>query len=242
MNEKDRNELQLHVLNSYVQEAERKEFASVTAHSIAIIRNYYAKLLDEVERLTVRNKMIESTALMYKSENETYERSTHINDFLYEINVDDKGEIPILVKVHGIEHSLGITEKDARAFAHLFKCKPWKEITLMSNSIQVEPVKMYRVHTEMDVSGEFESLDQAEKIFERWKDEMMAEGVTENDSFVEIVESVDDFEDYKIVKKVIAAIDHERTELRTPREEGCDWDYWAKWREVTEDISESNTQ
>jgi hypothetical protein len=35
-----------------------------------------------------------------------------------------------------------------------------------------------------------------------------------------------------VIKKVIAVIDHDRTELRTPREEGFDWDYWAKWKEV----------
>ncbi|OXM83992.1 hypothetical protein [Paenibacillus rigui] len=93
-------------------------------------------------------------------------------------------------------------------------------------------MKKYRVHTEMDVSKEFETLVQAEKIYERWKDDLMSEGVQANESFVEIAESDDGFEDYKVVKKVIAVIDNDRTELRTPREEGCDWDYWAKWQEV----------
>ena len=86
----------------------------------------------------------------------------------------------------------------------------------------------------MDVSNEVESFEEAEKIYDRWKDELMCEGVQADESFVEIVESEDDFEDYKVVKKVLAVIDHDRTELRTPREEGFDWDYWAKWQEVTE--------
>jgi hypothetical protein len=91
----------------------------------------------------------------------------------------------------------------------------------------------YRVHTEMDVSNEHESLESAEKVYENWKDSLMSEGVQANESFVEIAESDDDFEDYKVIRKVIAVIDHDRTELRTPREEGMDWDYWAKWEEIS---------
>ena len=90
----------------------------------------------------------------------------------------------------------------------------------------------YRVHTDMDCSNEHDSLEAAEKIFERWKDDLMAEGVQANETFVEIARSDDDFEDYEVIKKVIAVVDHDRTELRTPREEGFDWDYWAKWQEV----------
>lgn len=70
-------------------------------------------------------------------------------------------------------------------------------------------------------------------MYERWRDDYITDGVVAEESFVEIVESEDGFEDYKIIKKVIAVIDNERTELRTPREEGFDWDYWAKWQEVT---------
>jgi len=82
------------------------------------------------------------------------------------------------------------------------------------------------------VSEEFESLELAKKTYESWKDYLMSECVQANESFVEIVESNDDFEDYTIIKQVIAVVDDDRTELKSPREEGCDWDYWAKWHEV----------
>jgi hypothetical protein len=90
----------------------------------------------------------------------------------------------------------------------------------------------YRVHTEMDVSKEFDTLEQAEEVYENWKDDLMSEGVQADESFVEIAESDDNFEEYTVVKRVIAVIDNDRTELRIPREEGFDWDYWAKWQEI----------
>jgi len=90
----------------------------------------------------------------------------------------------------------------------------------------------YRVHTDRDCSNEFDSLEAAEKVFERWKDSLMSEGVEANETFVEIAKSSDESDDYEVIKKVIAVVDHDRTELRTPREEGFDWDYWARWQEV----------
>jgi hypothetical protein len=98
-------------------------------------------------------------------------------------------------------------------------------------------MKKYRVHTDMDTSMEYELLEEATKTYERWKDDLMAEGVTEGESYVEIVESEDDFDDYKVIRKVIAAIDHDRHELGSPKEEGFEWDYWAKWQEVNEEES-----
>jgi len=90
----------------------------------------------------------------------------------------------------------------------------------------------YRVHTDMDCSKEFDSLEAAEKVYERWKDDLMTEGVQANETFVEIAKSNDGFEDYEVIKKVIAVVDHDRTELCSPREEGFDWDYWAKWKSI----------
>lgn len=63
----------------------------------------------------------------------------------------------------------------------------------------------------------------------------MLEGVQAYQSYVEIVESENDFEDYKVIKKVLAVVDDDRAELGTPREEGVDFDYWAKWEEVNEE-------
>jgi hypothetical protein len=89
----------------------------------------------------------------------------------------------------------------------------------------------YQVNTEDASSEEFDQIEDAEKLYEFWKDNKMADGVNE-DSYVEIVASNDDFADHWVVKKVVAVEDHERNELLSPREEGMDWDYWAKWKRV----------
>lgn len=44
-----------------------------------------------------------------------------IEDFEYEIDVNERGEILLHFKVDGKEHSLAVTEKDARAFKHIFE-------------------------------------------------------------------------------------------------------------------------
>lgn len=90
----------------------------------------------------------------------------------------------------------------------------------------------YRVHTDRDCSHEFISYEEAEKVYESWKDGLISDSVVANETFVEIVKSSDEFEDHEVIKKVIAVVDNDRSELRTPREEGFDWDYWAKWQEV----------
>ncbi|TCK01358.1 UNVERIFIED_ORG: hypothetical protein BDK47_11649 [Anoxybacillus amylolyticus] len=95
-------------------------------------------------------------------------------------------------------------------------------------------MKKYRVRTEMEYSMELNTLEEAEKVFNTWKEDLMAEGVVIDETFVEIIESENDFDDYRVIRKVIAVIDHDRYELGTPREEGFDWDYWAKWQEVSE--------
>ena len=65
--------------------------------------------------------LLESSLKVYKEESDMYERSTHIEDCMYEINVNEKGEIPCLIKANGVEHSFGITKKDALSFVHLFR-------------------------------------------------------------------------------------------------------------------------
>jgi hypothetical protein len=90
----------------------------------------------------------------------------------------------------------------------------------------------YRVDTEFWSSVEFTSLQEAEAKFTIEKDNLMSEGVVENESYVQIVKSEDDFEDYTVIKKIIAVRDNDRQELGTPQEEGFEWDYWAKWLEV----------
>lgn len=80
----------------------------------------------EVVQLENKIKGLESSLKMYKEENDTYETSAYIDDFMYELIPDRKGEIPVLIKVHGIEHTLGITEKDARSFNHIFEMQKMK--------------------------------------------------------------------------------------------------------------------
>lgn len=75
----------------------------------------------EVAALKSKIKGLEESLKIYKEENDNYEQSTHIDEYLYELNVNEKGEIPCLIKVNGVEHSFGITEKDAKAFVHLFE-------------------------------------------------------------------------------------------------------------------------
>ncbi|MGP4107378.1 hypothetical protein [Virgibacillus sp. L01] len=57
---------------------------------------------------------------------------------------------------------------------------------------------------------ELYSIQEAENLFNRWKDDMMVEGVVEGESFVELVESENDFDDFKVIKKVVAVIDEDR--------------------------------
>ncbi|MDW0112226.1 hypothetical protein QT711_03450 [Sporosarcina saromensis] len=80
-------------------------------------------LFDEVQRLKKQVCGLENSLKIYKRENETFEKSTYIEDFMYEPKVDNKGEIPILIKVHGVEHTLGITENDAKMFYQIFTDK-----------------------------------------------------------------------------------------------------------------------
>ncbi|MFI2856952.1 hypothetical protein ACH6EH_07400 [Paenibacillus sp. JSM ZJ436] len=95
----------------------------------------------------------------------------------------------------------------------------------------------YMVVTNDHISNPFGALKEAVEMFEVLQNDMMSEGVQEGETYIEIIASTDDFEDdRRVIKKVFAVIDHDRTELSTPREEGMDWDYWAKWVEV-EDIN-----
>lgn len=91
----------------------------------------------------------------------------------------------------------------------------------------------YRVATEYE-SLEINGYDKALNYYEFVKESRMSEGVTADESYVELQRSEDGFEDYKVLKRATAVIDHDRIELRTPREEGFDWDYWAKWEEVSQ--------
>ncbi|WHT92340.1 hypothetical protein [Bacillus cereus] len=91
-------------------------------------------------------------------------------------------------------------------------------------------MKKYRVQTENWMSEDFVDLKDAVDEYEDTKDKVMGDGVTE-DSYVELVSSEDDFEDYEIVKRAVVVVDEEAMAISTPREAGSDWDYWAKWQD-----------
>ncbi|GED35008.1 hypothetical protein P9G84_31885 [Brevibacillus centrosporus] len=92
-------------------------------------------------------------------------------------------------------------------------------------------MKKYRVDSHSWSSREYESIGQAEGQYELTKDRLMGEGVDE-DGYVELVSSKDDFEDYTVLKRALVVVDEEKMKKSTPREDGYDFDYWAKWQEV----------
>lgn len=103
------------------------EFTSSSGSPVVFLEGFSSYFLVEylqlvnIKPLTNKVKLLEDSLKMYKDENETYETTTHIDDFMYELHPNEKGEIPIVIKVYGVEHSLGITEKDARSFNHIFQ-------------------------------------------------------------------------------------------------------------------------
>lgn len=78
-------------------------------------------LFDEVKRLQEENSRLNSSLLECKKENDTYKTSTHIDTCEYDLIPNENGEILAVIKVHGVEHTLGITEKDSRWIASAFE-------------------------------------------------------------------------------------------------------------------------
>jgi hypothetical protein len=77
--------------------------------------------LNKQAELSKKVQLLEFSLKEYKEENDKYESSTHIDNFQYEFEVRDSGEIICQINVHGIEHTFGITEKDSKSFAHIFQ-------------------------------------------------------------------------------------------------------------------------
>lgn len=92
-------------------------------------------------------------------------------------------------------------------------------------------MKKYRVDTPTWSSQEFDDLNKALAKYETTKDIQMSEGVDE-DSYVELVCSKHNFEDYKVLKRAMPVVDEDRMSKGLPRDEGYDFDYWAKWEEL----------
>ncbi|MGG0667807.1 hypothetical protein ABE073_04675 [Lederbergia citrisecunda] len=94
-------------------------------------------------------------------------------------------------------------------------------------------MKKYRVDTMSWFSREYDDYNEAVKEYERTKDYEMSDGVN-SDTYVELVCSVDGFDDYETIKRAVAVVDEERTASEHPRDVGYDWDYWAKWEELSQ--------
>lgn len=101
---------------------------------------------------------------------------------------------------------------------------------------QKEGKTLYRVDTDSWTSEEYERLDVAQAKFETTMDRKMGDGINE-DSYVELVCSNDGFEDYSVIKRVVPIVDEKKMAIGTPREEGLDWDYWAKWKQVDNTVT-----
>ncbi|TYS55773.1 hypothetical protein FZD47_25435 [Bacillus infantis] len=91
-------------------------------------------------------------------------------------------------------------------------------------------MEKYRVDTDTWSSGEYTSREKAEAVYEYYKDQKMADGVSE-ESYVELVRSMDDFEGGEVVKRANVVMDEEKMKISTPKDDGLEWDYWAKWQE-----------
>lgn len=88
---------------------------------------------------------------------------------------------------------------------------------------------MYRVDTNTWSSGEYSDKERAEEIFEQYKDIKMGDGV-DYDSYVELVS----LDEESVLKRVEIEEDIQKfKELGTPEENGMDFQFWAKWKEVT---------
>lgn len=97
---------------------------------------------------------------------------------------------------------------------------------------------IYFVRTDSDWSLTFNTLKEAEKCFEDWKDDYMSEGVSLDDSFVELHEAKskddEDVDNSKVIKRVEVVVDEQKhKEAGSPKDNGMDFEFWAKWQEVT---------
>lgn len=98
-------------------------------------------------------------------------------------------------------------------------------------------MRKYRVDMESWSTKEFNTFEEAEISYEWYKDYKMGDGVSD-DSYVELVYSDDDFEDYQVLKRANVVVDEEKMKQGTPKDKGYDWEYWAKWSEdIYEEIA-----
>lgn len=90
----------------------------------------------------------------------------------------------------------------------------------------------YFVCTDNDTSKDFDDLNEAQEVFERWKDDYMGDSVCAGESYVELHEYDEEKDDSKLIKKVLAVVDEAKMKINTPKEEGYEYDYWAEWQVI----------
>lgn len=91
----------------------------------------------------------------------------------------------------------------------------------------------YRIDTMDYTSNEYTDLKEAERVFAVTKDSVMADGV-DYDSYVELTMSEDDFEtEITLIRAVVVEDEAKFNALGSPRDNDCDYDWWAKWEITT---------
>lgn len=69
----------------------------------------------------------------------------------------------------------------------------------------------------------YEILEEALKAYKTFKSDLMVEGHDEGTQVT--------LYKMKPLKQATSVVDEERMKINTPKDEGHDWDYWAKWKE-----------
>lgn len=78
------------------------------------------------------------------------------------------------------------------------------------------------------MSLKFKTMQEVEKCAEEWRDTYMGEGV-DYDSYISIVEWVNDHDFEEVKRWGIVVDEQQHKDYGNPRDQGCDYDFWAKW-------------
>lgn len=93
-------------------------------------------------------------------------------------------------------------------------------------------MKKYRVFSERYTSKDFTNLEEAVKEYGNIKDKEINDE-PDQDTYVELIMSTDDFEDSVTIRKAVLVEDEELMSKTPPKELGRDdIDYWVKWQET----------
>lgn len=96
---------------------------------------------------------------------------------------------------------------------------------------------MYFIVSDSDWSDRFNDLEEAKRLMESWKENYLCDGVSLDDSYIELREADDsydpDLDNSIVLKRFEVVVDEQQhKDLGTPEENGMDFAFWAKWQEV----------